>query len=811
MTAKDRKKIAQLNRRLVALQSQLRVAISIGSKLEEERAAREEKAARIGNLLLGVAGPYRKAKPVTAARKKNLQAAYIKQQQAIKQLNEKERKNDERLLDLEERIETLKDNIRRVKAGKKLGDEAENPMRSKKKNPRYLVTAKQKVTKDVDLGILEDKTAKAALSRAKGIYSGKGYTGIKAKKKNPPLRPTTEKERERLNDFFDAMRDYPARPGKPQIDETRKLINKGLKAKVSPMELKAIFGKHVGIKVATKLVNEQVTAGKHRETLFVRPKKANGKAKAALKTTGRAIKGATRGILSAGSQILGAGARALNPKTGSKGIKPGDTVKDNYGKTHQVWKIAGTTVYTYTPTHPTLHITKVWPVKKAKNAYRIPPEAISKFPAHMQAEYWAHWGDLEKKEEKAATPKQKAAVKKAKRSFLSRVAVKVRALSQSRKYKVRARHLAKAPIKIIKVRSTSEDGAIAQAKSKLGSGFDQFKIQNVTKPRKGNPTYTIMARKKNLEAGFWSGGVFHPIRSSRDYDPDRAGDTTGKSRQSRSKAAKATRAKARSTSTTRERVASRKATTSRLAGRSLKKSAGMLKRKNSRFGPSYRPGKEAKQERIKEYAFWINRWKERGEPITTLPKSFRDDLKEAGEPTRQFAGEWKAARALAARERRATPKKKRGIISRLFGRNPSPASIRKSFAGRLGKGAELYFPDGTPQGLAKLGKLVSITTEEGTIKPVHGTAWLCSDTRGKLHIGSTSNNPIFAGPSRNFGKVSKIEYEESKPHLGYKNPVIWFHKLGEETGEKPTLHADGKGGLKFKGGAYKIESRGIVN
>ena len=144
--------------------------------------------------------------------------------------------------------------------------------------------------------------------------------------------------------------------------------------------------------------------------------------------------------------------------------------------------------------------------------------------------------------------------------------------------------------------------------------------------------------------------------------------------------------------------------------------------------------------------------------------------------------------------------------------NPSAESIRKTFAGSVNGERDLFFPQGTPSGkLAKLGKLVSITTEEGTIKPVHGSAWLCADTKGKLHIGSTSGAPLFDGPARSFGHVTKLEYESSKPHLGYKGPIIWFHRAGEENGVRPTLRADGKGGLVFKGGAYRLTRRGIEN
>jgi len=170
--------------------------------------------------------------------------------------------------------------------------------------------------------------------------------------------------------------------------------------------------------------------------------------------------------------------------------------------------------------------------------------------------------------------------------------------------------------------------------------------------------------------------------------------------------------------------------------------------------------------------------------------------------SRKTVHKTKALRSVAARRKVATKR---------ITRNPSAESIRKEFAGSVSGSRDLFFPQGTPQGLAKLGKLVSITTEEGTIKPVHGSAWLCADTKERLHIGSTTNAPLFSGPARSLGKVSKIEYESSKPHLGYRGPIIWFHKVGEENGVKPTLHADGKGGLVFKGGQYRLTRRGIEN
>jgi hypothetical protein len=141
-------------------------------------------------------------------------------------------------------------------------------------------------------------------------------------------------------------------------------------------------------------------------------------------------------------------------------------------------------------------------VAKERNVYRIPPEAIAKFPQHMQDEYWKHWGNLEKKEEKATTPKQKQAVARQKRSFLSRLGTRLKVIGQSKKYKVSARNLNKAPRKVVKVKARHETDALAKAKAKLGSGFDQFKVQNKTRGK--NPTFTITARanpkrRRNLD------------------------------------------------------------------------------------------------------------------------------------------------------------------------------------------------------------------------------------------------------------------------------------------------------------------------
>ena len=145
--------------------------------------------------------------------------------------------------------------------------------------------------------------------------------------------------------------------------------------------------------------------------------------------------------------------------------------------------------------------------------------------------------------------------------------------------------------------------------------------------------------------------------------------------------------------------------------------------------------------------------------------------------------------------------------------SPAVKKIRRDFTG-LGanKTAIMHVPNGTPKNLAKLGRLVSIKTKAGVLNPAPSqTLWLCSDAKGKLHIAS-AKKPAAKNPAHRqaFGEVREIEYETAKPHLGYKKSTIFFHKMGEEGGRKPTLSSDGQY-LKLRGGSYKITPRGIVN
>lgn len=377
-------------------------------------------------------------------------------------------------------------------------------------------------------------------------------------------------------------------------------------------------------------------------------------------------------------------------------------------------------------------------------------------------------------------------------------------------------------------------------------------------------------RHRNAQQGFYDSSGFHPIRASSDYDSRTAGETGSKSVRTRSKKKISAKRKASSTARSRVRVRSRKTTTSRLAGRAIKKSAGLLKkrgRKNpithkswrSVYLEEYEPAlrkffpvaertakteidlkrilAEAKKKKyratilvrgggyptIEERVFDFTK---RRNPdvvaktpynLTLYGISYIEKLRDGKYAVEfnargEYPSGYRAGLTLTqARARHASNLKKLRALAKTK-RNPSAESIRKTFAGRHSKDSKLYFPDGTPTGLAKLGKLIKIDTKSGPIEPnnLKGEVWLCADTNKRFHLGSTIKAPLFDGPPRSFGEVKMIEYQESKPHLGY-HKTIWFHEMGEEGGKRPTLHANNKGELKFKGGDYRITVRGIEN
>lgn len=314
-------------------------------------------------------------------------------------------------------------------------------------------------------------------------------------------------------------------------------------------------------------------------------------------------------------------------------------------------------------------------------------------------------------------------------------------------------------------------------------------------------TGTVFSKKaRNVAQGAYYGGSFHPYRSSPDYDPAIAGETGGKPRRTRSKKKRAAVKRAIRTATDKAETRKRKSTTSRLASRSLSRSAGILKGSGSRRQRNPRYFAYGIDANGREFDLAVHVAQNKTQTMAWVKKNYPGYKKYVVELSEKFDYIGPKGGIKVKRPRRLTAKK-----------NPSIKTIRKEFTGTLGKATDAFAPIGTPKNVAKLGKLLLIDTENATIKPT-GIVYLCADSKGKLHLCGSKNVPIYSGAAQSFGEVEKVEYETAKPHLYPGEGVIWFtHKMGENGGKRPTLYADGKGGLKFRGGSYKITREGIVD
>lgn len=150
--------------------------------------------------------------------------------------------------------------------------------------------------------------------------------------------------------------------------------------------------------------------------------------------------------------------------------------------------------------------------------------------------------------------------------------------------------------------------------------------------------------------------------------------------------------------------------------------------------------------------------------------------------------------------------------------NPGGQARRKAvklyetFSGKKAKRQNtVSAPDGTPAHVAKLGTLRLIQTSDGRTWKFNGPGApiLAADHRQKMHVvgGKYRANP----PGCECGEIVRIEYETDKPHLGQPTTAIYYHELGEETGERPVLTIDDEGHMHIEGGAYSIEADGIHN
>ncbi len=226
----------------------------------------------------------------------------------------------------------------------------------------------------------------------------------------------------------------------------------------------------------------------------------------------------------------------------------------------------------------------------------------------------------------------------------------------------------------------------------------------------------------------------------------------------------------------------------------------------------------------------------RKKPSVANPYLYQIQFQQPGQPA-QFAGAYYTSSRTDALKQAETDLKRRKLwkpktklitgavpLNSIAAKHKNPRSravkaskkvrtIREKFTGlKSRKTSVMNAPKGTPANLAKLGRLVSIKAEKGTLRPARRNpgqiVWLCADARGKLHLCTTGDR-LIDGPAQSFGQIREIEYEAIKPHLGHKRPTIFFHNMGEEGGKRPELRADGAGGLKIQGGTYYITPEGI--
>lgn len=360
-----------------------------------------------------------------------------------------------------------------------------------------------------------------------------------------------------------------------------------------------------------------------------------------------------------------------------------------------------------------------------------------------------------------------------------------------------------------KASQTARDRAAKRAASKTKTRLASRALQRSV-PLKG--------KRRNVAQGFYDGnGVFHPIRASHDYDGKTAGETGGKPRRTRSKKRAASARKASQTARSRAVTKQRKATTSRLASRSLQRSVPLKKKRRNPIYDYASIVANARRVAGLIPATKASKLRKAAARLEAIDRQIDTNLYTPDKSllSRLYSRADRIAKPLIAATNHEDGRQALGAYRKKARRNPdTPAQLLEQFRGYpKDKDSTLYFAEGTPTGLYKLGSLYQIKLVNGTkIKPVSGKVWLCADTKGKLYLGTTDSKQVLANaPQGSLGKVAQVEYVARKPHLGDNKVTRYYHNLGEETGEKPTLYSDGKGGLLFKGGATYVTREGIRN
>ena len=153
-------------------------------------------------------------------------------------------------------------------------------------------------------------------------------------------------------------------------------------------------------------------------------------------------------------------------------------------------------------------------------------------------------------------------------------------------------------------------------------------------------------------------------------------------------------------------------------------------------------------------------------------------------------------------------------------RNPEAGALYSTFTGQPHTGYDIVSaPNGTPANVDQLGEFLrfkwvdwdgnkySVELEKQDIPALLGVS-RNKDGYDTLYALGDFVLPMEPG---DHGFITRIEYRAQKLHLGDTAPRVYYHDLGEETGEPPIFHVDKEGRLHFKAGAYWVEDRGIVN
>ncbi|HEX9005402.1 MAG TPA: hypothetical protein VGB07_36180 [Blastocatellia bacterium] len=171
-------------------------------------------------------------------------------------------------------------------------------------------------------------------------------------------------------------------------------------------------------------------------------------------------------------------------------------------------------------------------------------------------------------------------------------------------------------------------------------------------------------------------------------------------------------------------------------------------------------------------------------------------------------------------------KKKANPKRRSTRRNPG-GELYEMFTGQPHTGSQTVIaPTGAPRNLDELGDFVEFKwmdadskrhtvnlEDQGIQAKLAGHQY--ADGRFELVLTSAPGQklPYFGDylPPGDHGYIYEVTYRAQKAHLGDTKPQLYYHKLGEETGQPPIFHLNKQGELIFKGGEYWIEATGIHN